>query len=664
MLSIDGLISGLDTTAIIEGLLSIQQTRIDRLNLRKQDVIEDQSAFKGVEAKILGLKSAIGGISRSVGNVLDGRIATVSHAELVAAAATDKAAVGSYNIRVDALARAHQITSQGYADSESLITEGTVTIQVGNAAASTITIDSTNNTLQGLTEAINVSGSGVYASIINDGSGSTPYRLLLTSENTGAANTINITNNLAASGGGAVRPDFSGTAVQEASDASVTIGSGAGAITVQHGTNEIDGLIDGLTLKLLAANAGTVVAVTVAHDTESAQTAVEDFVGSYNDLMAFIDDQVRFDAESGAAGTLLGNRSVISIQDEVRLTAMSIVPGINSTMNRLTALGVSVNDAGRLVVDSSQLQDVLAGRVDDVSMSDVKDLFALTGQSDNTGIRFLLGGPDTKESTDPYQVDITQAAERASIVAGTALGATTVIDGANNTLTVTVDGEVSGTVTLSEGSYSRQEMADHLQEAINADDELASRSVKVNLESDKLRITSDAYGSNSEVTIGWGTALGTLGFDGTETDHGLDVVGKFIVDGVDETANGTGRLLVGDAANEHTAGIQLEVTLTSSQLQAGSDANLTVTRGIGSKLELVIDQLLDPVSGRIETINDGFDDRIESIETEVERLNELFVSKQQSLIEQFAALESALSRLQTTSSFLSTQLLTATSQSK
>jgi len=656
MFSIDGLITGLDTSSIIDGLLSLQQNRVDQLNLRKQRIIGEQTAFKGVEAKLLGLSSVLGSLSRSVDNVFDQRTATVSDEELVSAAATDKAVAGVYSIRVDVLARAHQIASQGYASSESSITEGSLTIQVGNGTASTITVDSTNNTLQGLAAAINASDSEVAASIINDGSGSTPFRLLLASENTGAANVINITNNLAASSGDAIRPDFSGTAVQAASDASVTIGSGAGAITIQNATNEIDGLITGVTLKLLAADVNKYVTVTVSEDTESAQMVIEDFVGAFNDLMSYVDDQVRYNAESDEPGILLGNRSVISIQDEIRDTVTSVVAGANSTMNRLSALGISVNDLGRLVINSSQLEDALAGRVDGVSMSDVKAVFALTGTSDNGGVQFLLGSTDTKESTVPYEVDISQAAERATIVATNALAASTIIDGSNDTLTITVDGELSGSLTLAHGTYTRQELADHLDAVIDADEELGSRSVTVTLQSNALKITSDAYGSHSEATIGAGNALTTLGFGGSETDQGQDVAGKFIVDGAEETATGTGQLLVGDSSNDNTAGLQVRITLTGGQIQAGSEANLTITRGIASSLDRILGDMLDPATGQLKTIGDGFDDRIETIDEGIDRVNELIDSRRNALIEEFAGLEVTISQLQTTSNFLAAQL--------
>ena len=65
--------------------------------------------------------------------------------------------------------------------------------------------------------------------------------------------------------------------------------------------NEIDDLIDGVTLKLVGADPGQEITVDVSRDAEVTKTAVTDFVAAYNGLMQSIDDQVRFDAETGQA---------------------------------------------------------------------------------------------------------------------------------------------------------------------------------------------------------------------------------------------------------------------------------------------------------------------------------------------------------------------------
>ncbi len=332
------------------------------------------------------------------------------------------------------------------------------------------------------------------------------------------------------------------------------------------------------------------------------------------------------------------------------------VANVKSQMNRLSALGITVSDQGRLVLNSAKLDDALAGGVEGVSEANVRRLFALDGQSDHAGIRFVLGSAATKASNTDYQVDITQAAERATVLAGSALAGTTTIDGSNNTLSLTVDGQASATLTLTAGSYSQSQLAAHLQEVIDADAELKGRSVRVTVESGRLRITSDSYGSSSEITVGAGTALGDLKFTLGQTDAGQDVAGRFLVNGVEETAQGTGQILVGEDDNANTAGLQLRITLTSSQVVPGSEANLTVTRGIASRLEQTLSQMLDPVDGRLKGINDAVQDRVSKIDEEVQRLNDLIDSRRDSLVRQFAALEDAISQMQSTSSFLSAQL--------
>src|SRR5438552_1200493 len=85
----------------------------------------------------------------------------------------------------------------------SAIIHGTLELKVGNAATS-ITIDSSNDTLQGLADAVNASGAAVTAYIINDGSGAGQqgYRLVLASKATGTSNQVSVVNHLAASGSG------------------------------------------------------------------------------------------------------------------------------------------------------------------------------------------------------------------------------------------------------------------------------------------------------------------------------------------------------------------------------------------------------------------------------------------------------------------------------
>src|SRR5690606_35884898 len=145
-------------------------------------------------------------LASAVSNPFDARVVTVSRAESLVASGSSRAVPGTYQIKVNALASAHQIASQAFADTDSAITQGTFRVRVGNQAQAEITVDENNNTLSGLADAINFANVGVSASIVQDGGSS--YRLLLTSSRTGADNEISITNELTESVDGLIKPEF------------------------------------------------------------------------------------------------------------------------------------------------------------------------------------------------------------------------------------------------------------------------------------------------------------------------------------------------------------------------------------------------------------------------------------------------------------------------
>ncbi|MFO1093768.1 MAG: flagellar filament capping protein FliD [Planctomycetaceae bacterium] len=655
--SIDGLVSGIDTQKIIDGLLSIQQKQIDQLNSKRTAVLNQKSAVQQIESRLISFRSVAGSLGKSQSSVFSTRTVSVSDDAFLSATATSKTAVGQYQIRVNSLASAHQIGAQGYADANSAVTEGTLQIRVGNGTVSTITVDSTNNTLQGVADAINAASGDVTASIIRDGSGGgTPYRLILTSKKTGTDNQISITNNLAASSGNAVQLAFdTANPIEAARDASISLGSGPGAVTVSSSTNTIDNLLGGVTLNLTKADPNEQLTLSVTQDTKPATDAVQQFVDAFNDLMKFIDNQVKYDQDSKQAGILIGNQSVIQLQDQVRRAVLDVVPGTGS-LNRLTAIGVSVNDQGQLDFDPQKLQNILNGKVAGVSGADVAKLFSLSGDSSSQQVQFVLGSTRTKASTTPYGVDVAQAPEQATITAANPLADSIVIDGTNNTLSLSIDGLQLDGLILDPGTYTRTTLAQQLQSVIMSSSNLKGRSVAVGLNGDSLRITSQTYGASSKLSITGGTALAALGLTGTESDVGVDVAGSFLVNGETETATGRGRVLTGDLDNANTADLQVRVSLTTGQLGAGPEATLTVTRGVASRIDQVLGKLLDSASGRVKHVEDSFDTQAGDIQKAIDRQQDLFNAQQQSLLKQFQAMETALSQLQSTSNALGSQL--------
>lgn len=765
-ITFSGLSSGLDTNQIITDLVRFSQQRINSLKVKEQEAAGRQSILTSLKSKLQSLQTKASSLARPQQGVFDRRAVASSNESLIKAAAGSAATPGVSSLRVLGLAQAHQIASQGFDDPNSTITSGTFQIQSGSSSAN-ITIDSTNNTLTGLARAINSAGVGVTATIINDGSDARtqPYRLLLTSNNSGTDNAISITNSLAGDGGGAFKPNFSSThigsavtstsfsgtsaitsnsgaggytgttndsftftiqtggtvgtdsglqvaysntsgtktgtltlantdagvaktvvdgvqvtfaagslvagekfsvdvfapTIEAAANAQVQIGSGAGAIVVQSSKNQVTDLIRGVTLDLQAADPSKEIRLTVTNDTASAQKEILDYVKDYNDFIKDLKEQTKFDATTNVSGPLAGNRALTALRDQLQRTMFSSSAGLSSSANRLTALGITLDNSGLLTVNEGRLGDVLGGRVAGVSFSDVRKLFALRGDSSTGAIEFITGSSLTKDSVTPYEVDITQAAEQATVTSSSDLGNVTILDGTSNQLVIRLDDTTSSTITLAEGTYTQLTLARELEDKINSAFSAQGRSANVSLSNQRLVINSNRFGSASEVTLVSGTAVSTLGFTGTETDRGQDVAGSFVANGVTETATGTGQILTGATTNSNTADLAVLVTLTSSQVQVGADGTLSVAHGLASRLDNLLDGILDPVAGRLKAISDRFTSSMEDAQAETLRETQALDDRRASLVRQFANMEQTLGRLKANGDFATSTLASVVS---
>jgi flagellar hook-associated protein 2 len=440
--------------------------------------------------------------------------------------------------------------------------------------------------------------------------------------------------------------------VQAAADAQVIIGTGAGAVTASSSTNTINNALAGVTLQAIRATPGQSVTLSVSPDTKTAGDAIQAFVDSYNAVIDDINQQDSYNQQTQQAGPLLGNGDVSALLRDLGNTLSNSVPYVNSSANRLGSIGITFSDQGDLQFDQSRFESVFNGQISGVSAADVKRLFGLTGSSSSPGVNFLLGSDKTKPTNGtPYQVHETQAAIRASITAANQLASSITIDGTNNAFTVRLNNLQSSQLTIASGTYTPSALAAQLQAAINADQTLSGGQVIVDLDSNKLRITSQVYGTSGQVSIGTGSAVtsGVLGFAGNESAVGQDVAGSFLVNNVVEQATGIGQILSGISGNAHTDGLQVQVTLNSSQVASNPDSNLTVTSGLADRLNQVLSNYLDPVSGRFKTIDDEFNSKIKQMDDAITQQNQLLQTKTTYLQQQFTAMEQAISKLNTVS---------------
>jgi len=298
------------------------------------------------------------------------------------------AGAGSYSIEVTQLAQAAKVRSADFTSETEVIGTGTLDISLG-ADTFQLTIDSNNNTLAGIRDAINAAtdNPGISASLINVDSGT---QLILSSSTVGATNAITVAavDNNGADGFDLTRLDSASlVSLQGATDAIIKVDTQ----TITRDSNNFSDVISGVTFNLLNATPGTVETLSVVSDTATIKKDIESFVTNYNVLIGVMKGLSNFDASTNVAGALNGDSVLRSIQSRMQQSLSAIISG--GAFSNLSELGIQLGDSGSIVIDDVVLDDKLNNNLSDVSTffsstTGMAQTFtgALAGYVDNNGI--------------------------------------------------------------------------------------------------------------------------------------------------------------------------------------------------------------------------------------------------------------------------------------
>ncbi|MDH4122104.1 MAG: flagellar filament capping protein FliD [Deltaproteobacteria bacterium] len=185
-----GLASGINTDQVINGLMAAEGRRAEPIVNRKEQIKVRLDSFTKVKGTLETLKGSAEVLADS--GLWEGKLVTSSNEGVVTASATRGAKPGKHTLVVDKLALNHQITSQGYPQPTSSVGTGTIKLGIGDGAMTTVAVDASNNTLEGVKNAINNSSADVTAAIIKTGHPEQPYQLVLTSKKTGEQGRIKL----------------------------------------------------------------------------------------------------------------------------------------------------------------------------------------------------------------------------------------------------------------------------------------------------------------------------------------------------------------------------------------------------------------------------------------------------------------------------------------
>ena len=557
-----GVGSGLLTSELVEDIIAAEREATDlRLDAKKAEFEAKISAYGAIQSSLDGLISASGALGDSDSFLLN--TATSTNEGAVTASSDATATPGIHTVEVLSTARAHSLTSIRYDSVDEIVGDGTIDIRFGattfsggnydtftenpERASAQITIDSSNNTLAGVRDAINAAGVGINAAIVDDGEG---FVLVLTSDQTGEDHSMELTVTEGTTPGLAAfnfnatdnTPGTNLTQTVDADDATVVIDG----ITVTRETNVIQDVIEGVTFNVVGNNAGAPATVTIAQDTSAIVERMQAFVDAYNSVKQLTDDLTEFDEDEGVGALLTGDSTVRTLLSQLRKFMYRSVDNVASdNLRALVDLGISTDQNADFILqfNSSAFQSALQSNPNDI-------VALLADQTRASDTQISVTGFTSGTVAGSYDIEITTAATQAQYVGATTAGlaSTITVDDDNDTLSVTVDGVSSGTVTLAQGDYSDGEaLALQIQTQINQDSTLSAAGAEVSVTYDDanqtLVFSSTTYGSKSNIGIDAidtnTTAEFGLSVVSSTSNVGLDVEGT--INGVAGT--GTGQFL-------------------------------------------------------------------------------------------------------------------------
>lgn len=714
-----GLVSGLDFNSIVSQLMELERRPIAQQETRLLTLQAKQEAYQAMDLRINALRDALLKMDSALD--FESKSVTLSDGEALSASATATAPAGSYSVDVFQLATNERRASQGVADSrETTIASGGGSFQLRLGSGDLLSFDvSATTTMAELRDMINNAEGDISATIVNDGTATNPYRLVLSGKSTGQDNAIAIVQNdttlafttptiedaVAAEGNqytGAVTA--SGSYTGEGTRNVVVEVTTAGAVGEARFRVSLDG---GVTWG--------------EDDAFTASATAQDVTGAEGVMLAFADDGSTFAVGDqfsvDAFNPLLqAARDTIARVDGITVRRSTnvlndVAPGLSITAMRTTDSAVRIDVAQ----DTSAVSEAINSFVSvynalvteagaranfDVENQSAQPLF---GESSVTSLRVSLAS-----------VVSSGIATRKGVVSLAALGISTqrdgtlAVDGAKLSAAIADDleavkqtfatvgesatagiGFVRAGSSTAAGTYNvmitqaaeRAEVRGGQAIAALAENEILtftvdSESFQTTLEAgstasqivaqlnalfDEQGVQIEALQQSGELilrTVDYGskTAFSVVSNREATGQTGIGTVEQAVT-GVDVAGFIDGEAALGAGQGlSGAAGSRAEGLELLITATAPTSGSVVVSRGAASSLLARIETYTDRVSGILKTRRDGIASSIEDVNERIRKLEERMSDKEATLRAQFSHLETVLAQFQSQGEFLSSQL--------
>lgn len=370
-----GLGGNVDVNAIIKSSVDMARLPItSKIGLTYQATTIDAkiSTYGQVKSLVSTLSDAASKLASVTGwNAVS---ATSSNKDAITVSAVGGTVASTFNVQVQALAKAQTETTQALAKGE-LAGAGTLHLQLGQWAdvdsdpaftpatgknVVDISISATDK-LSDIASKINGAQAGVTATIVSDSAGE---RLLLRSKESGQETGFRMTatdaDGDAADGTGLSRLVGASNSIEYGADAQATVNG----IAVTSSSNTFTNTVAGVTFNVLKVTTDPV-EITVANDTSKVKENLEAFVKAYNAVNQELNKLTAYDKDTKTSGLLQGDSSASTLQNTLRMALQSVAGG-DGAFRTLSDIGIRsgaganvLQPTGDLEIDTEKLDAAL-----------------------------------------------------------------------------------------------------------------------------------------------------------------------------------------------------------------------------------------------------------------------------------------------------------------
>ncbi|WP_194420313.1 flagellar filament capping protein FliD [Microbacterium abyssi] len=363
-IALDGLVSGLNTTELINALMDVQAIPRNLMSAKADDkkLIISQLQTLNTSLQDLATKAK----TAASGESLNAFSATSSSNNVTVALRPGAAALTT-DIVVDRLAQKHTVVTAASTEWP----DAPPTLTLKNAAGELLKVTASSSSMTDVARAINAAGFGITASVVSagkDAEGNPLQRLQLVAAESGEQGSFSVfRGDEAAVGADTDISAAPGAAIiVTGADAQVRLWAGTAAEqTITSSSNTFTDLFTGVDVTVSAVSTDPVT-VGVAVDDKARTTAAADFVKQIASLLTRIDNGSKATVGTGDEATTLG---VFTGDSTVRALRQSLAQAVQYPVDGASpsSIGISIDRYGVLTIDETKFAAALADDPDAVT---------------------------------------------------------------------------------------------------------------------------------------------------------------------------------------------------------------------------------------------------------------------------------------------------------